>query len=160
MSASDMIVDALEVKGITQKDLAARLGQNYKTLARRISDNRMTAQQFIDIAHSIGFVVALELLEGNGSEEKATKLLSSDEPISFVRGTGPRVKHMVDGVAYDTAKSDAICHTPLADGRYMELYRDQDGRYFIVHYSLWHKEDHSISACSEDEARHLVEKYG
>lgn len=147
MRASDIIVDALEAKGITQKEMAEKLGKNYKTFARWISENRLTAQRFVDISAKLGYVVTL--VERDSNEELKVR----------VRGTGPRVKRMVDGITYDTAKADALCHSDVEDGRYMEVYRSQDGRYFIVHYSLWQKEGHAITPCTEDEARHLAGKY-
>ena len=52
---------------------------------------------------------------------------------------------MVSGITFDTAKADALCHTDVEDGRYMELYRDPEGRFFIVHYSFWQKEDATIT---------------
>ncbi len=147
MKASDIIVDALEANGITQKELADQMGKNYKTLARWISENRLTAQRFVDIAAELGYAVVL--VERNCGEELKVR----------VRGTGPRVRRMVNGITYDTAKADALCHSDVEDGRYMEVYRDQEGRYFIVHYSLWQKEAHTITPCGEEEARHLAEKY-
>lgn len=147
MRASNIIIDALEAKGVTQKEMAEKLGKNYKTFGRWVSENRLTAQWFVDIAAKLGYDVVL--VEHNCGEELKVR----------VRGTGPRVRRMVDGVVYDTAKADALCHSDVEDGRYMEVYRNQDGRYFIVHYSLWQKEMHTITPCGEEEARHMVEKY-
>lgn len=148
MKASDIVEDALQLRGILQKELAERVGQDQKYLSRKLSTNSMKAQELIDLIHELGYEIKLVDRQGDGQTVSVRR-----------RGTGPRVKRMVSGITFDTAKADALCHTDVDDGRYMELYRDQEGRFFIVHYSFWQKEDAAITVCQEDEARHLFEKY-
>ena len=149
MKASDIVEDALQLRGILQKELAERVGQDHKCLSRKLRSNSIKAQELIDLTHELGYEIKLVDCQGNGQTVSVRR-----------RGTrGPRVKRMAGGIIYDTAKSDALCHTDVEDGRYMELYQDPEGRFFIVHYSFWRKEDATITPCQEDEARHLFEKY-
>lgn len=149
MKASDIVKDALQLRGVLQKELAERVGQDHKYLSKKLTTNNMKAQELIDLLHELGYEIMLV------DRQEGWKTVSVRR-----RGTGPRVKRMVDGVTFDTAKADALCHTDVEDGRYIELYLDQEGRFFIVHYSLWQKEDASITLCQEDEARHLFDEYG
>ena len=148
MKASDIVEDALQRRGVLQKELAERVGQDHKYLSRKLTTNSMKAQELIDLIHELGYEIKLVDRQGSGQTVSVRR-----------RGTGPRVKRMVGGVTFDTAKADALCHTDVEDGRYMALYRDPEGRFFIVHYSFWQKEDATITSCQEDEARHLFDKY-
>lgn len=148
MKAGDMIVDALEAKGLTQNWLAEQMGQAKQNLNRKLVRNTITAQEFIEAASIIGCRVAL-IETGSNKEIKNRK-----------RGIGPRVRQMVGGVIYDTHKSDALCHTLPMDGWFMELYRDQEGRYFVAHYTEWESGVNHISPCSKEDARRLYEEHG
>lgn len=75
------------------------------------------------------------------------------------RGSGRRVRRVVDGVVYDTNMADALCRTPEENGWYIELFRDDDGRCFAVHYSSWYGVGPFITLCPEDEAEKLVRVY-
>ena len=41
----------------------------------------------------------------------------------------------------------------------MELYRDQEGRYFVAHYREWESGVNHISPCSKEDARRLYEEH-
>ena len=147
MKASDIISDALRTRGIYQKEFAEKIGTKLTTFNKRLSENRLTAQQFVDYAEELGYKI--NLVDKSGNNSLAVRR----------RGTGPRVKKMIDGMIYDTEKSDALCHTEVEDGWYMELYRDEEGRYFVVHYSFWDNVDQFITECPLDEAIILYRKY-
>ena len=148
MKASDIVEDAICIRGVLHKDLAELTGKDYKYLSKKLSTNSMKAQEMVDIIQELGFEIKLV------DRHREGQVVSIRH-----RGTGPRVKRMVGGITFDTSKSDALCHSDVEDGRYMELHRDQEGRFFIVHYSFWQKEDATITACSEEEARHLFSRY-
>lgn len=148
MRAGDMIKDALEAKGLAQNWLAEQMGQAKQNLNKKLVNNTITAQEFIEAAAIMGCRVAL-LETGSNEELKGRK-----------RGVGPRVRQMVGGVIYDTYKADALCHTLPLDGWYMELYRDQEGRYFVAHYTEWKSGVNHLSPCDEEDARRLYEEHG
>ena len=147
MKASEIIEEVLQSRGVLQKEFAEKVGQLPKTLSKKLSANKLSAQELIDYADELGFEVALVDRAGN-SRLTVRK-----------RGTGPRVKKMVNGVVYDTQKSDALCHTDVENGWYMELYRDAEGRLFAVHYSFWADVDAFITCCPAEEARVMYERY-
>ena len=144
MKAADVVLDALKSRGVTSKDMAETMGVRPNTLSRKISENRLTANEFFFIADSLSYDVTLTD-RGGGSELKVRQ-----------RGTGRRVKRMLNGTIYDTGRADAVCHTPTENGWHIELYRDDNGRYFAAHYSTWEGADPFITICPEDEAQKLM----
>lgn len=147
MKASDILRDALRFRGVHQNELAEKTGQQPKTLSKKISTNRLSAQELVDYVRKLGYTISLVDIHGQG--EIAVRR----------RGIGPRVKKMVDGIVYDTQRSDALCHTNVENGWYMELYRDDEGRFFVVHYSLWADVDPLVTRCPDEEAKSLYEAY-
>lgn len=148
VKAGDMIKDALEAKGLTQNWLAEQMGQAKQNLSKKLANNTISAREFIEAAAIMGCRVAL-IDTSNDEELRGRK-----------RGIGPRVRQMAGGVIYDTYKADALCHTLPLDGWFMELYRDQEGRYFVAHYTEWKSGVNHISPCDEDDARRLYEEHG
>lgn len=147
MKASDIIEDALQQRGVMQKELADLVGQPPKTLSKKVSTNSMKAQELVDYVRELGYEIAL--VDRRGDDTLTIRR----------RGTGPRVKKMVDGIIYDTKKSDALCHTDVEDGWYMELYKDAEGRFFVVHYSFWTDIDSFVTRCPDDEAKAMYLRY-
>lgn len=147
MKASDIIEDALQSRGILQKELAERIGQQPKTLSKKLTTNSMKAQELVDYIRELGYEITLADCAGN------------DCLTIRRRGIGPRTKKMVDGITYDTGKADALCHTDVENGWYMELYRDAEGRLFAAHYSFWPEVDPFITTCPADEAKVMCQRY-
>lgn len=147
MKASDIVEDALQSRGVLQKELAGRIGQQPKTLSKKLSTNSMKAQELVDYIRELGYEIAL--VDRLGNERLTVRR----------RGIGPRVRKMVDGVIYDTQKADAICHTDVENGWYIELYQDANGRFFAAHYSFWPEVDPFITRCPSTEAEALRQKY-
>ena len=65
---------------------------------------------------------------------------------------------MVNGVKYDTYKSDAICHSDESKDVFCELYRDEQGRYFVATYVKWDGGVSSISPIGDEDANRLIEQ--
>lgn len=147
MKASDIVEDALQSRGILQKELAERIGQQPKTLSKKLSTNSMKAQELVDYIQELGYEITL--VDRRGNERLTIRR----------RGIGPRIKKMVDGIIYDTGKADAICHTDVENGWYMELYQDAEGRFFAAHYSFWSEVDPFITPCPAEEAETMRRKY-
>lgn len=148
MTAADIIEDALKAKGWSQKQLAKEMGQSPQNLSKKLSNNTITAQEFLDAIGHLGYEV--KFLADSGREELKTRK----------RGVGDRIRKMVNGVIYDTARSDALCRTLWTDGWMMELYRDEEGRFFVAHYTTWEGGVNHITPCTPENARRLYEEYG
>ena len=69
---------------------------------------------------------------------------------------------MVDGVVYDTKKADAICNSKRIheDQLFMELFRDTEGRFFMVYYQLWEGGRNSIVPVSRNGAQFFMRRCG
>lgn len=141
--AKEIIEEALDLKGQSQKWLAGQIGAAPQNFNRKLVRNTLSAQELIDAAAALGCRVAL-LDDSSGEELKPRRT-----------GIGPRLRQVVDGVLYDTDKSDAICHTDPVAGWFMELYQDSHGRYFVAHYTDWETSSGHISACGAEDARRL-----
>ena len=59
MKASDIVEDALQLRGVLQKELAERVGQDHKYLSRKLTTNSMKAQELIDLIHELGYEIKL-----------------------------------------------------------------------------------------------------
>lgn len=147
MTAAELLTNALDNRGRTQKELAKFLHAKTVTLHKRIAQNGLKAQEFMDAAEYLGYKVMLVDAE-TSAEMKVTH-----------KGVGPRTRRRIDGVVYDTGKANALCHTNPENGWWMELY-EKDGQYFAAHYSEWDGVDDFITLCPADEAQKLVEEYG
>jgi len=66
---------------------------------------------------------------------------------------------MVNGIKYDTYKSDAICHSDETEDSFDELYEDDEGRYFVAHYVNWEGGVNYISPISQEAASKMIHKY-
>ena len=74
-------------------------------------------------------------------------------------GVLPPVAMNVDGVRYDSARATALCHTEMINGWMMELYRGNNGKYFVVHWSDWENAKPFITPCEAKNARRLYEDH-
>lgn len=124
LSVSDVIKQAIAESDKQQKEVAAHMGWTPQNFANRIKNNTIDADEWVEIAKFLGYEVKMVSSEGVEIKEKT-------------RGVGSRVVQMVDGVTYDTEKSEAICHTNEFVGSFFELYEDTEGRKFIVLYASW-----------------------
>lgn len=146
--AADMIVDAIKVRGTTQKELAEKLGILNVTFNAQLNNNTMRAQTFVDAADTMGYRVALIDMD------------TGEEMSPLGQGHGTQIRKMVDGIVYDTKKASAICHSENRDGWWMELYRKPDGECFVVHYTNWSNVEPYITRCPAESAEAFVEMYG
>ena len=124
LSVSDVIKQAIAESEKQQKEVAAHMGWTPQNFANRLKNNTVDADEWVEIAKFLGYEVKMVNTDGKVLKEKK-------------KGIGSRVIQMVDGVTYDTDKSDAICHTSKFAGSFFELYQDAEDRYFIVLYANW-----------------------
>ena len=148
MKASDIFKDALRFRGTLQKDFALHIGQLPQTLSTKMAKNNFSAQELIDYLEILGYSIKLS------DQLKKGELLHIRH-----RSANPRAIGMVDGITYDTAKSDSLCCTHVSDGRFEELFVDPGQRFFTVTYSSWPGEFPRILSCSAERARSLYELY-
>lgn len=148
MTAAELLENALRNRNVTQTELAEHLRAKPITLYKRISQNGLKAQEFMDAAEYLGYKVVMVDAKTD-AEMKVTR-----------KGIGPRTRRQIDGEVYDTAKANALCHTIPDNGWWMELYQQSDGKYFAAHYSEWEGADSFITLCPAEEARKLINEYG
>lgn len=148
MKASDILKDALQSRGISQKEFASIAGMSPNALSRKMTSNRFKAQELIECIEELGYEIRLV---DHMAEEKVVSIRR--------RSTSPRAKAMIDSVIYDTSKAEAICHTNVENGCYTELFMDSQGRFFTVTYSFWPGEESIISFCTKERARSLYLSY-
>lgn len=144
LSVSDVIKQAISESGTQQKEVAAHMGWSPQNFANRLKNNTVDADEWVEIAKFLGYKVEMIGREkGDILKEKK-------------RGVGDRVRKMVNGVTYDTEMSEHICNTSEFAGAFFELYKDQEGRLYIVLYSEW-LEDGIIMPVDESHAEKFME---
>lgn len=148
MRAADLITSAMEHRGKTQKEMAVVLNHKTVTFHKRIAENALKAQEFLDAADYLGYRVTLV------DKETEAKV----EPVR--KGVGPRVRKRIDCEVYDTAKAEPICHTPYENGWMLELFKDSEGRYFAAHHTEWDGIKSYITLVPDKEAEKLIEEFG
>ena len=148
MKALDYINEALIARGKSRLWLSKQMGLTPQNLSRKLLNNTITTREFLSALSHLGYEI--KLIESEASELTTTRK----------RGVGPRVRQMIDGVIYDTFKAEALCYTTPRDGWFMELYKDDNGRHFVAHYTEWESGTNHISLCGEADAMGLCEKYG
>jgi len=125
VSVSDVIKQAIAESDKQQKEVAAHMGWTPQNFANRLKNNTVDADEWVEIAKFLGYEVKMVNTE-SGEQVKEKR-----------NGIGWRVVKMANGVTYDTDKSEAICHTSVFARSFFELYKDTEGRYFIVLYANW-----------------------
>ena len=99
MTTAQICKDLIERSTLQQKDIAERLGLTQQNVSNKIRRNRLYAEEFKKIIEMLGY------------EIKIVKTETKDEIKTRRKGVGKRLRMMVNGVKYDTFKSDAICHS-------------------------------------------------
>lgn len=143
VTASEQCKKLIERSDMLQKDVAKEMGWTEASLCNKFRRNSLSADEFMKIIDILGFEA--QIVSKDTQEE--VKLRQT--------GVGPRLKMMVNGIKYDTYKSDAICHTDETQPCFDEVYRDEEGRYFVAHYVNWDGGISSISPIDESDVEKL-----
>lgn len=154
LTVKELVTAAFRSARVSQVEGTARINWVPQQLSSRLSRGSLRLSEFLELMDAIGIDVQLV-------NRKTGELVKAHIP-----GEGRRVSQVVDGVAYDTAKCDALANNFFADGenKYsdgvaMELYRDIDGRYFLAEYtSLAGVKDRIVPVTAEDAAA-FIKKY-
>jgi transcriptional regulator with XRE-family HTH domain len=150
MTAIEIIRAALKERKKTQKSLALELGVSPQNFNKKLTNNTISAREFFQAMDAMGYDVIYQ----NKTTGEAIKI-KERKP-----GVIPRVSMVVNQIRYDTFKADALCHTEIQDGWLMELYRDFQGRFFIVHWTEWENVNPSVSPCEMEYAKSFYENHG
>ena len=126
-SMSEILKDALDAKGYSQREFAKKMGWTPQNFSQRLKKNSFTAEEWRSMAYKLGYEVRLVELESGIEFESRRK------------GHGRRVRQVVNGVLYDTHKADMLCGdfyrdgiNEYIDGMAFELYVDCFGRFFVA----------------------------
>ena len=155
MTSKEAIIAGLKAAGTTQAEAATRLGWSAQQLSGRLIRNSMRADEFLDFMDAIGIDVTFTVRE------------SGEALKTHIAGAGRRVRAMVDKVKYDTEAASALANNFYADGvneytdgKAMELYVDDEGRYFFAEYTNWEGVKDRITPVSARDAAVFIDKYG
>lgn len=148
-TVSDMLMKIMREKNIKKADIARHLGVTPAAVSGRFATNAWPAEVWMQVADFLGYDVVMQP-KGSGASS----------PVRVRQGIGPRLRRMTGKIIYDTSKSDAVCHTPKQDGWFIEIYRDNEGRFFAAHYTDWVGAENFITPCEQDEAHRLYLAYG
>lgn len=148
MTPTEILKDLIDRSSMQQKDVAKRMGWSPQGISNRFRRGTFNTEEFVKMLGILGY------------EMKIVKADSSEEVCVRKRGVGKRLKMVVNGVRYDTYKSDAICHSDESQDIFYELYRDAEGRYYVANYVKWEGGVSSISPIGEDDAQRLMQKMG
>ena len=135
----------IERSTMQQKEVAKKMGWTEANFCNKLRRNTLSAEDFLRIVEILGCQIQIVGKE-NQEEIKVRQT-----------GVGPRLRMMVNGVKYDTYKADAICHTDETRPSFDEVYRDNEGRYFVAHYVKWDGGVSSISPIAEEDVKALFE---
>ena len=141
----DIIKAEIERADIETAYVADAVNIKRSTFWMKLKNNSFSAEEAIRVLEYLGMEVSIVPSKGIGKR---------------VGGTGPRVRVMVNRTIYDTAKSYAICHTEWVDGWRMELFMDQENRFFVAHYTTWKDAANIISEIGKEDAAIMYTKYG
>ena len=147
VTASEQCKKLIERSEMLQKTVAQAMGWTEAGLCNKFRRNSLSADEFMKILDILGY--EMQIVSKDTQEE--VKLRKT--------GIGPRLKMMVNGIKYDTYKADAICHTDAEKPSFDEVYRDDEGRYFVAHYVNWDGGISSISPIDKDDVKKLFPEY-
>ena len=152
---SEILKDAMEAKGYSQRAFAKKMGWTPQNFSQRLKKNSFSAEEWRKMAYMLGYEVRLVELESGIEFESRRK------------GHGRRVRQVIKGVLYDTYKADMLCGNFYYDGEHeytdgmaFELYVDSFGRFFVARYTEWADGSDSITTIGKEDAGKLYQKYG
>lgn len=143
-TVAEMMREAIAANGWKLKEFAEIVGKSPAALSTQLNTNRFSAEEWRRMARLAGYEVVIQPV--------------SAPPVRR-SGHAPNIKRMVDGVTYDTAKSDALCWMRDADGWARELYATEDGTFFLAHFFTLDDIPGFITPVSGDLAKRFMELY-
>jgi len=155
MKSKELLTMVFRSLGITQADGAKAISWSPQQLNGKLARESLRADDLLELLDAVGVDVILSKRD-------------SGEVIEFPKVSyGRRVRCMVNKVKYDTANAKVLANNFYADGvneyndgKALELYVDDEGKYFFAEYSSWEGVKDRISPVSSAEAAAFIEKYG
>lgn len=153
IKSTELIDTVLAELGISRTELCRRRGWNKSQIEKRMQRDAVKADDFLELMEYLGVEVVLRY--------------QSKEIKPYVKGFGRRVRAMSNNVLYDTENANALSNNFYADGmnKYpdgsaLELYVDDEGRYFFVEYFSDETKRPRLFSVNGALAAAFVEKYG
>lgn len=123
MTVTEMINQAMLVRGVKKKDVATKMGWSSQNFSNRLKNKTIDAEEWVKLAGILGYEVQMV------DAESKTVLKPRKE------SSGPRVVQIVDGLPLNTDKATSLCRTPKLCGGWFELFQDLvSGEFFTVAY--------------------------
>lgn len=145
MTVAEIAKELIKKSDLQQAEVARLMGWTPQNLSGRLSRNSLSAEDFRTLLDVIGYKAII--VEKDNQEEIKTRK----------KGIAPRLRMMVNGVKYDTYKADALCHSePIQDCMFHELYRTDEGKYFLAQVMLCDGAVDSITPIDEEAAKRLL----
>lgn len=139
LNAPAMLLELMGKTNTSQRGLAEKLGCSPQLINSRLKRDTFPAEDWLTAVRVLGYDVRLVRDDGE------------PEPVAVRQPVCPKFKKMVDGITYDRAKATSLCHEWITGG-VRELYRDDQGRYFLLTQICWPQMDATVMPCSEGEA--------
>ena len=95
-----MLNQAMLVKGVRKKDVAAKMGWSSQNFSNRLKNKTIDAEELIKLASILGYEIQMVDVE--------SKVVLKPRKES----SGPRVVQIVDGISFDTEKATSLCRSP------------------------------------------------
>ena len=115
-----MLNQAMLVKGVRKKDVAAKMGWSSQNFSNRLKNKTIDAEELIKLASILGYEIQMVDVE--------SKVVLKPRKES----SGPRVVQIVDGISFDTEKATSLCRSPKIYGGWFELFQDFATREFFT----------------------------
>ena len=144
MTVADIVKGIIKKSDLQQAQVARLMDWTPQNLSNRLGRNTLYAEDFVKLLDVMGYKMLI--VEKDTEEEVKTRK----------RGRAPRIQMMVNGVKYDTFKADALGCLGFAENFYQELYKTDDGEYFVVQVAEFDGGVNSITPVTPDVAYELL----
>lgn len=144
MTVADIVKEIIKKSDLQQAQVARLMGWTPQNLSNRLGRNTLYAEDFVKLLDVMGYNMIV--VEKETEEEVKTRK----------RGKAPRIQMMVNGVKYDTYKADALGVLSFAENLYQELYKTDEGEYFLVQVAEFDGGVNSITPVTQEVAYELL----
>lgn len=142
----DVIRELLQEAEISYAQAAKWIDISASTFGSKVKGSTFYADEAVEVLYNLGMEIKIV---------KEAHLVNKK-----YGGIGPNFRMMVNRIIYDTSKSIALCHNEWNDGWRMELFVDEEGRFFVAHYTSLEGAKPFISEMSKNDAMMMYAKYG
>ena len=144
MTVADIVKEIIKKSDLQQAQVARLMDWTPQNLSNRLGRNTLYAEDFVKLLDVMGYKMLI--VEKDTEEEVKTRK----------RGKAPRIQMMVNGVKYDTYKADALGCLSFAENLYQELYKTDEGEYFVANVADFEGGVNSITPVTPEVAYDLM----